>query len=167
VFQGTAHDDLINSGIWNIIKGWLDPVVASKIHFTRSTADLEKFIPKSRIIEELNGDEPFEYKYVEPVPGENDIMNDTDERDRILEQRHDLVQRFEDTTKRWIAGDDVVTERTTIAGELNENYWKLDPYVRARTLYDRMGAIGERGGFVYPKIETTETVEKVDGEENA
>jgi CRAL/TRIO domain len=165
VFQGTAHDGLINSGIWNIIKGWLDPVVASKIHFTRSTADLEKFIPKSQIIKELDGDEQYEYQYVEPVPGENDIMNDTDGRDKIMELRDDLVQRFEETTKRWIAGDDVVAERTAIARDLNENYWKLDPYVRARTLYDRMGAIGEKGGFVYPNTETTEALEKVDGSE--
>jgi CRAL/TRIO domain len=65
-------------GIWNIIKGWLDPVVASKIHFTRSVADLEQFIPKSQIVKELEGDDQWEYKYVEPVPGENDIMKDTE-----------------------------------------------------------------------------------------
>ena len=142
----------LKSGIWTIIKGWLDPVVASKIHFTRSVADLEKFIPKSQIMKELEGDEEFEYKYVEPVPGENDIMKDTETRDKFQEERKGMVERFEEVTKRWIAGEDVAGERNAVANQLNRNYWKLDPYIRARTLYDRIGAIGERGGFVYPKV---------------
>jgi hypothetical protein len=140
-------------GIWNIIKGWLDPVVASKIHFTRSVADLEKFIPKSRIVKEMEGDEQFEYKYVEPVSGENDLIKDTATRDKIQEERNGMVERFEEFTKQWIAGEDVTAQRDAVANELNENYWKLDPYIRARTLYDRIGAIGARGGFVYSNLE--------------
>jgi len=123
-------------GIWNIIKGWLDPVVAAKIHFTRSAADLEKFISKSRIVKELEGDEDFEYKYVEPVPGENDLMKDTATRDKFQEERNGMVERFEQVTKRWIKGEDVSAESDALANELNENYWKLEPYIRARTLYD-------------------------------
>src|SRR5271156_3859143 len=145
---------LLITGIWNIIKGWLDPVVASKIHFTRSVADLEKFIPRQQLMKELEGDEQFEYKYVEPVPGENDIMRDLATRYEIEEDRNSMVERFEEATKQWIAGEDgAATERDAVANELNENYWKLDPYIRAKTLYDRIGAIGERGGFVYPKSE--------------
>jgi len=144
-------------GIWNIIKGWLDPVVASKIHFTRSATDLEQFIPKSQIVKELEGDDQWEYKYIEPVPGENDIMEDTETRDRIQEERNEMVGRFEEVTKRWIAGEDVVEERNSVASELNANYWKLDPYIRARTLYDRTGTLGERGGFVCPKVEESES----------
>ncbi len=149
--------------VWDI-KGWLDPVVAAKIHFTRSAADLEKFIPKSRIVKELEGDEDFEYKYVEPVPGENDLMKDTATRDKIQEERNGMVERFEQVTKQWIKGEDVSAERDALANELNANYWKLDPYIRARTLYDRIGAIGERGGFVYSKTEETK-VEKTQASE--
>jgi phosphoheptose isomerase len=105
-------------------------------------------------MKELEGDEQFEYKYVEPVPGENDIMKDTATRDQIQEERDSMVQRFEEATKQWIAGEEgAAEERDAVANELNGNYWKLDPYIRARTLYDRLGAIGERGGFVYPKTE--------------
>lgn len=127
--------------------------MASKIHFTRTPSDLEKFIPRSQIVKELEGDEEYEYKYVEPVPGENDIMKDIDARDSIQAERDLMVQRFEDATKRWIAGENVGAERNQVAKELNENYWELDPYIRARTIYDRTGVIGERGGFVYPKVE--------------
>lgn len=125
--------------------------MASKIHFTRSVADLEKFIPKSKIIKELEGSDDFEWNYIEPVPGENDTMKDTVTRDKILEERGEMEKRFEEATRRWIAGEDVADERNKIVEELNENYWKLDPYIRARTVYDRMGVIAERGGFVYPK----------------
>ena len=105
-------------------------------------------------MKELEGDEQFEYKYIEPVPGENDIMKDTATRDQIQEERDSMVQRFEEATKQWIAGEEgAAEERDAVANELNGNYWKLDPYIRARTLYDRLGAIGERGGFVYPKTE--------------
>ena len=83
-------------------------------------------------------------------------MKDTETRDEILKEREDLVRRFEEVTKGWIVGDNVVDERNKIAHELNENYWKLDPYVRARTLYDRMGVIGGRGGFIYPTMEKSE-----------
>src|SRR5271155_902700 len=106
----------IFQGIWNIIKGWLDPVVASKIHFTRSVADLEKFIPRSQIMKELEGDEQFDYKYIEPIPGENDIMKDTATRDEIQEDRNSMVERFEEATKHWIAGEDgASSERDAVA----------------------------------------------------
>ena len=141
---------IANLGIWSIIKGWLDPVVASKIHFTRSIADLEKFIPKSQIIKELEGPHEFEWKYIEPPADENEIMKDTAARDKILEERQGMESRFEEATRKWIAGEDVADERNKIVAELHENYWKLDPYIRARTVYDRMGMIGEKGGFVYP-----------------
>jgi hypothetical protein len=148
------NNPLLTVGIWNIIKGWLDPVVASKIHFTRSAADLENFIPRDRMVKELEGDEQFEWNYVEPVPGENDIMKDTATRDRIQEEREGMVQRFEESPKKWIAGEDAEdAERDSIAKELNENYWRLDPYVRARTVYDRVGAIGPTGGWVYSQKE--------------
>jgi hypothetical protein len=135
-------------------------VVASKIHFTRSVSDLEKFIPKSQIMTELEGGERYEYQYVEPVPGENDIMKDTTTRDKFLDERAAMVERFENATKGWIAGEDTSLERNAIAEELNGNYWTLDPYIRARTIYDRVDAIGQRGGFVYPKTEETSAAEK-------
>src|SRR5947207_15977710 len=161
IFQGMLPQLQVSMlGIWNIIKGWLDPVVAAKIHFTRSAADLEKFISKSRIVKELEGDEDFEYKYVEPVPGENDLMKDTATRDKIQEERNRMVERFEQLTKQWVTGDDVSAERDDVAKELNANYWTLDPYIRARTLYDRIGAIGERGGFVYSKTEEMKVEEQ-------
>jgi len=84
-------------GIWSIIKGWLDPVVASKIHFTRSVEELEEFIPRSQILKELGGDEDWEYNYIEPVEGEDDLLNDTTRLEKLQAERDDIakqVRRF-------------------------------------------------------------------------
>jgi hypothetical protein len=154
-------------GIWGIIKGWLDPVVASKVHFTRSVADLEQFIPRSQIVRELGGDETWNFEYLEPVAGENDTMQDDETRRRLQRERDGDIAEFQTKTFQWLAAaagagaatttTDITTaqsstDRHAIAKRLNEQYWLLDPYLRARSLYDRQGMISP-GGKVdfYPK----------------
>jgi hypothetical protein len=139
------------SAIWNIIKGWLDPVVASKIHFTKHLEDLEQYIPRSQIMKELGGDEDWEYKYAEPAPGENEIFKDEAPRIKLEEERKADVLEYEKKTFDWIAGrgdsDSIKKERDLLAQKLHDNYWQLDPYIRARTIYDRTGMI-QRGGKI-------------------
>ena len=45
------------AGFRSIIKGWLDPVVASKVIFTKNVEDLEKIIPRECVPKELDGSE--------------------------------------------------------------------------------------------------------------
>lgn len=110
---------------------------------------MEEFVPASQIIKELNGPEDWSYNYVEPVPGENDKMKDTETRDKLLAQRQNIVKEFEDATLEWIydSGKDetVKRKRNEIAIKLRDDYWKLDPYVRARSYYDRIGMINPGG----------------------
>ena len=82
------------SSIWSIIKGWLDPVVAAKIHFTKNREDLEKFIPPNQIMKELGGAEDWEYEYVEVKEGENNKMEDTATRDKLISERLFCNRRF-------------------------------------------------------------------------
>ncbi|KAG5949201.1 hypothetical protein E4U53_005944 [Claviceps sorghi] len=132
---------------WKIISAWLDPVVAAKVHLTYGREGLEEFIHPSQIIKELGGDEDWEYKYTEPVPGENDAMKDTAARDALQKARDELVAEFEIATREWIAdpegarGEELKAKREVLATQLRQNYWKLDKYVRARSLYDRQGII--------------------------
>ena len=132
-------------GIWKIIRGWLDPVVAAKVHFTNNKSELQEFIEPGHIIKELGGDEDWEYQYVEPVPGENDLMKDTETREKLLAERQKLVNEYEDATLQWInkpeASKDLLPKRNTLATQLKEDYWRLDPYLRARSLYDRQGIL--------------------------
>ncbi|KAB8079420.1 CRAL-TRIO domain-containing protein [Aspergillus leporis] len=157
----------IFSGIWNIIKGWLDPVVASKINFTKNVQDLEKFIPKDRIYKELEGDEDWEYSYVEPQPGENKTMADTAKRDELVKERQQLALELQDLTVQWISAsrkrDDeatkaVVEKRKALIERLRAQYWEVDPYLRATSLHDRLNVL-QGGG----KIDFYPSVAKVNG----
>lgn len=152
IFQGTspAHVPcgvtLTSLGIWTIIKGWLDPVVASKVHFTKSVEELEKYIERSHIIKELGGDDQWTYEYVEPRPDENERMEDSTTRDRLLDERAAIVKDFERLTQEWIQEPrGIEQKRTELAGRLRSGYWQLDPYIRARSLYDRTKVIQEGG----------------------
>ena len=142
-------------GFWKIIRGWLDPVVVSKIHFTNNLKDLEEFIPPQQILAELDGQESWRYEYDEAVPGENDMMKDTATRDRLLAEREEVVKQFERKTMDWIEnpGDEQVkVERNILAEKLRKGYWDLDPYVRARSWYDRKGVLLPGGKVVtYPE----------------
>ncbi|KAF2175581.1 CRAL/TRIO domain-containing protein [Zopfia rhizophila CBS 207.26] len=154
------------NAIWTIIRGWLDPVVAGKVHFTKNVEELEAFIPKSQIPTELGGDEDWTYSYIEPDPKENSLLSDEEAREGLKEERSELVRKYESTVLEWIHAEgkeerektksleERRRERDTVAEQLRTNYWKLDPYLRARTLYDRTGVIGEAGKLeFYPKKE--------------
>lgn len=143
-------------GVWKIIRGWLDPVVANKVHFASSVDDLQQWIPRSQISKELGGDEDYIYKYPEPVEGENSRMQDSTAKETIKGERSELIKSYESETLNWISGEDAGEGRTRLAQRIAENYWKLDPYVRARSLYDRSGVIGEGGKLnFYPSSNTT------------
>ncbi|KKK13806.1 hypothetical protein ARAM_005667 [Aspergillus rambellii] len=140
----------IFSSIWNIIKGWLDPVVAQKIHFTKSVEDLEQFIPKERIIKELEGGEDWEYEYVEVQEGENTHIKDTAKRAELLAQRQQLAKEIQDLTITWIASNkkkeeekakEAAEKRNSLIERLRVQYWEMDPYIRCTTLYDRLNII--------------------------
>ena len=145
-------------------------MVASKVNFTNSARDLEAFIAPSRILKELEGEEDWAYRYVEPREGENARMRAAEkdgdsseagqERARLLAEREALYEEYERRTAEWIAEPDaerrraVARDRDDIARRLHAQYWALDPYIRARSLYDRIGVI-KPGGDVdyYPSAE--------------
>ncbi|EFQ97327.1 phosphatidylinositol transfer protein CSR1 [Nannizzia gypsea CBS 118893] len=142
----------IFSSIWAVIKGWLDPVVAAKVHFTKTPEDLEAVIPRNNLLKSLGGDDEYDYKYVEPIEGENDKQWDTSRRDELFKTRMEIAGAFQEATLAWIASksdptakeeekSSVKKTRTELAEKYCENYWQLDPYIRARSMYDRLGLI--------------------------
>ena len=161
-------------GIWKIIKGWLDPVVAGKVHFTNSPAELEHYIEPGRIVKELGGADSWEYSYVEPPANEDAAMADTATRNRLQDERAKVVKEFEAATRDWIVGSStdrkLKERRNEIAEQLRSGYWELDPYVRARCLLDRTGVI-QKGGRIdfYPGngAESSSKDARVDGEASA
>ena len=141
------------TGVWKLIRGWLDPVVASKVHFTKNVEELAEFVERSHIIKELGGDDPWTYQYFEPIAGEDKLLSDNATRQRLLDERAAVVKDYESTTQQWIhdanSTDVLQQKRSELTKRLRTGYWELDPYLRARTLYDRTGVIRDGGQIQY------------------
>lgn len=156
---GTHHFHIL--GIWRLIRGLMDPEIAAKVEFTNSVADLERFIPRDQIVEEMGGDEKWSYRYIEPSPTENSKMDNTTIRDALKRERQAIGEEFLGATSGWInatkSGDATTlhsseSERAYLAERLRVNYWKLDPYARARLLLDRTNVIQDGGKIeFYPQ----------------
>ncbi|KAK3388545.1 hypothetical protein B0T20DRAFT_97964 [Sordaria brevicollis] len=152
----------IFQGIWRVIRGWLDPVVANKVHFTNNISEMSEFISPEKIPKDLDGQEDWEYKYVEPIPGENDKMKDVETLNKLQAARAELVKEYEEATLQWIqssSGDSglLKKKRDEIAEKLRVDYWQLDPYVRARSFYDRVGVLLP-GGKLDPYLKEKNSV---------
>ncbi|KAG6006036.1 hypothetical protein E4U54_000245 [Claviceps lovelessii] len=139
--------------LFQLIRLWLSKELVSKIKFTYGRRDLERWIAPNQIITELGGDEDWAYEYEEPRPDENAKMNNTAMRDCLMEKRRAMALQFEELTREWVMnaqlGDkarEVSGRRDVLVQELAENYWELDPYVRARSVYDRQGYFRRAGG---------------------
>jgi hypothetical protein len=135
-------------GVWRIIKPLLDPVVAAKVHFTNNNTDLGAILQDGKIPKQLGGDYDFNYEYVPPREGENAKMQDTATRDKIQAERNVIYQEYEQATIDWIDNpDDVETKkkRIDLRNKLADQYWTLDPYIRQRTYYDRIGMLDKNG----------------------
>ena len=118
------------------------------MHFTNNAKEMEAFIPIKHIPKDLEGEEDWTYQYVEPVEGENAKLADAETRDRLLAARAALYKEYEDATIEWIQsggegdkGAEIKAKRNAIAGRLREDYWNVDPYLRARSYYDRIGVL--------------------------
>lgn len=92
-------------GAWKIVRGLLDPVVRSKVEFTKSPEDLLVTIPQDRLLKLEGGDVDQDFDWVDPVEGENDRLNDKETRDKIWANHQHLYKQFEDTTRAWCAAD--------------------------------------------------------------
>ena len=107
------------------------------------------FIESSKILTELGGSNPWTYEYKEPVPGENDIMKDVEAKERLLAKRRELAKEYENSVLQWgdIEKEDVEgwkqsrAKRDGIADQLRRSYWDLDPFLRAKSIYDRNGEL--------------------------
>jgi hypothetical protein len=141
-------------GVWTIIKPWLDPAIASKVHFTKGNSGLAKFISQDGLQKEYGGQDHWQYQYIEPVPGENARLEMREKRTEIEKDRHELALQFEALTSEWLAAKltadapvdkEKEAQRNALVKNLQANYWELDPYIRATTYYHRAGIVDKYG----------------------
>ncbi|KAF3987497.1 hypothetical protein FT663_03900 [Candidozyma haemuli var. vulneris] len=133
--------------VWKLIRGWLDPVVASKVHFTNSAEDLEKFVDRKFIPDFVGGDDKYVPEYVPPTDENSSKKPEDDKFEELSEQRKVLSKVFIETTISWIKA--ATKEESTkflnlkiqLGAELAKNLVELDPYIRTRGQFDRNNAI--------------------------
>ncbi|EEA19706.1 phosphatidylinositol transfer protein csr1 [Talaromyces marneffei ATCC 18224] len=161
------------SGIWKMIKTWMSDSLVSKVHFTKTLDDLERFIPRSNIPSDLGGtDDTYQYHYIEPDMNDRaenlslDVHSPT--REFLASQRERIAENFLEATRLWlqtIAMRDEIglanqeARRAELIEELRLNFWKLDPFMRARCQLDREGIIVSDGiGTIefYPHLRAVE-----------
>lgn len=132
--------------MWSLIKSWMDPNVAKKVHFTKNNDELNHYIDQSQRTAEYGGTSKFEYKYIEPQPNENAAMKDTAMSEEMKAKRTEAAVNFEKLTVEWLnASGKKAAELNKIrvekAKDLSHQYWNIDPFVRARSVYDRAGQV--------------------------
>lgn len=139
----------IFSTIWNIIKNWLDPVVASKIHFTKTIDDVKGFVDGKYLPKEIGGSGEVDVSYPVPTIEHTHPPLQQDSTYRALRrERDELNMLFFDVTRKWVQSTlpevsaQYLADKIDISTRLSENYKHLDPYERCPGVYDRKKADG-------------------------
>lgn len=134
--------------IWNVIKNWLDPVVASKITFTKTIDDLAEYIPMKYIPKDLGGDDDFDFDtFSKPDGSFDEKLKDTKMAKEIMTTRQELINKFIQATVSWIESindeesSKYLNLKIELSKELSANYSQLDPYIRSRSVYDIRGTL--------------------------
>lgn len=137
----------IFNAVWKIIKGWLDPVVASKIRFTKGEKELGQYIDSKYIPKTLGGSDTYKNEYIPPSKETDDRKPKDEEFGKFVEERDELVAKFMQSTINWIQAKDAqesafyLKERDGIQNTLSSNYKKIDPYIRTRGAFERNGQL--------------------------
>lgn len=133
--------------IWSVVKNLLDPVVASKIVFTKSIKDLAEHVDTKYISADLGGEDDYQPEWIEPNPEDDKLLDDTETRDAIKAERAEIVKEYIEATVNWIEAKTAEeshkwkVEKRKVGVKLAENYIKLDPYIRTKNNFDRAGCV--------------------------
>ena len=125
----------------------MDPVVAEKIHFTKGVDELVNFVPREQLLTELGGDHDWNYTYQEPDPNTDFPLPDDASSRSAIEAWANKCSEYQELTLQWVNAkgtDDagvLMDKRHELAIKLVDAYWKMDPYVRARSFYDKLGLV--------------------------
>lgn len=141
----------IFNAVWKVIKGWLDPVVASKVRFTKGVKDLKEFIDPKYIPKDLGGDDTYNNEFIVPTKENAGKLPKDDKFKALVKERDNLTLVFLEATQKWILAktpeESLAFEkiRTKVQIDLAKNYIEIDPYVRTRAYIERSGEMGPIG----------------------
>lgn len=138
----------IFSTVWSVIKHWLDPVVALKIHFIKSYNEFCAHVDPEFIPVEHGGRALMGGQYPVPRAGDQWPPKTKDREYRRLRiERDNLLMKYLSALIKWVEAIDpeesegYLRERIALNIALLNNYIALDPYIRNPGLYDRNGTL--------------------------
>ncbi|KAJ2558571.1 phosphatidylinositol transfer protein csr1 [Coemansia sp. RSA 1933] len=133
------------SGIWKVIKGFLDPVSAKRSVIVKDIDALQTFVDRSQVVEEAGGDLPYEFKYLPPTSEENAKMFDSSGRKNAEDAFSQAVDAFVKETKSWTSNEGASAEgeyaseaRKDAAESFGSTAQLLDQYIYARSYFERL-----------------------------
>ncbi|KAJ3091261.1 hypothetical protein HK102_001163 [Quaeritorhiza haematococci] len=144
----------IFNGCWQVIRPWIDPVVAAKIKFIK-TAELQQYIPTKYIPKTLDPSGSQEYNYHPPTREEEAKLaafrSNTAGRKAAQDEFQKAYLKFADKTIAWSKArssaefQEVSRARDDAVRGLRAAYTKLAPYIRSPTHYHRVGLVSDAG----------------------
>ncbi|KAI9208295.1 CRAL-TRIO domain-containing protein [Polychytrium aggregatum] len=144
----------IFNGCWTIIQPWLDPVVASKIHFVKA-AELADYIPLSNLPADLDGQDDYVFAYVPASESElktvQELRADTSTKALRHQEWMMDIHAFMKITQEWSAStqEDTVkslsVERSLASERVRMTFTALVPFIRSKTYLHRTGTVHEAG----------------------
>ncbi|KAK9898506.1 CRAL/TRIO domain-containing protein [Cystobasidium minutum MCA 4210] len=142
---------MVFSAVWKIVKPMLDPVVREKIAFCSNAKEISKYIDLKHLERDFGGSSNWSYEYKEALEDENKRLEDIDTRNTRMNQFVDAAEKVEAMTKKWVNGDDSISEdrREIALKELEVRRFDLDPYIRGRNMFDRDGTVVGDGQVVW------------------
>ncbi|KAJ2453726.1 phosphatidylinositol transfer protein csr1 [Coemansia sp. RSA 2336] len=128
------------SGIWKVIRSWMDPAVVRRTAVVKDVKALQEFIDLSQIPKSMGGELEKKFQYVYPQKEENVKMADQAGRLKAERQLATAVDSFVSETRKWTDGsvDSYNAEpRAEAAAMFDSAAVEIDPYIRARLFDER------------------------------
>ncbi|CAF3368744.1 unnamed protein product [Rotaria sp. Silwood2] len=137
--------------VWSVIKPWLDPVVASKIHFLRSSKELTEYINPIDLPKRLGGSQ-MDFEFHPPTEEDKAQMKifrtDKEGMEKVKFEHMEAAQHYINMILKWATRqtqneDDERMNRVQTAKRLSAAFEQFVPYVSTRTHFHRTGEIQE------------------------
>lgn len=141
--------------VWSMIQPILDPVVASKIHFTKTDEDLLQYVDKENLPEILSGTAHHSGKYA--APPATSVVDAAKE----FPEFSAIKDKYEAATREWASTPGASMEgRKAMALEYRLARLKIENDARAKTHYHRVGMINTDNGRLHINYQNESSVEE-------
>ena len=146
---------IVNNLVWNLITPLLDPVVASKITFTKNLDELTKCIDMSALPSFISKDESKKTKDERTKVGEPDAGTLERPNTAAVQDYNDIIKEYVYETKEWAKTERAADEkgdtgRLALAKRFRQSRIKADDDLRGDSTWKLKGmfSVNEKGRLI-------------------